>query len=517
MEFSRARALVRASAAIVLTLAFGASFVLVDAPPASAAAATLCKGYEGCADYGMTNHGYAAKNKNMYWRMYGGHNCTNYAAYLMVKAGMSNVRPWSNATGNAAGWGVGLKSKTNSTPGIGSIAWWKGGTGHVAYVEAVISPTEIIISEDSWGGDFYWRVINKAQGGWPNGFIHLKDRKTSTVPEYRAKPSTTTVWTDATKTKLAVPTVMAPGSTAYVEMSYVNTGTATWSGLQLATQRPNDHDSALAENWIAPNRAAVQQQAAVGPGATGTFGFTIRIPAGLADGTPVTEQFAPALESGTRVTYGTSTLSLVADSRSLFSTKPVPKITGTAKEGSTITAVAGSWKPSGKAQLSYTWKRNGTTISGAKAATYTLGAADVGRKITVTVKATAPKFISATTTSTAATVTSQFPSSIAIGGTLAGGEQIVSTNGKYRLYQRFDGALVVQDRFSNVISWSNKQTKRASYVTLTETGRLAAYSAEGKVMWSTKTSNKGVTKLQITTAGKIQLLTAKNAVVWTSK
>lgn len=503
---------------LAVALLFGTGLAVVDAPPASAAAATLCKGYEGCADYGMTSHGYSSANKNMYWRMYGGHNCTNYAAYMMVKAGLPNVRPWTTATGNASGWGVGMKSKTNTTPGIGSIAWWKSGTGHVAYVEAVLSPTEIIVSEDSWGGDFYWRVINKASGGWPNGFVHFKDRQTSTVPALRAKPLTTVVWTDATKSKLANTSVMAPGSTAYVEMTYLNTGTATWTGLQLATQRPDDHDSALAQNWIAPNRAAVQQQASVGTGASATFGFSIRIPAGLADGTPVSEQFAPVLDTGERVSFGTAALSVVADSRSIFTSQPVPKITGASAEGNVITATPGSWRPSGTAKFTYTWKRSGTVIPGQTAATYALGAEDVGRTITVVVKATATNFISATMSSAATPViASKYDNSLAIGETLAGGDQLVSANGRYRLYQRFDGGLIVQDRFTNATKWTNNQKKRATSTTLTATGSFAATNADGKVMWRTPTGNKGGERVYMNSNGKVQVLTAKNVVLWSSK
>ena len=43
----------------------------------------------------MSDAGYGAANATSYWRMYTGHNCTNYAAYRMVKSGMANVRPWS--------------------------------------------------------------------------------------------------------------------------------------------------------------------------------------------------------------------------------------------------------------------------------------------------------------------------------------------------------------------------------------------------------------------------------------
>ena len=518
MKHSRARALARATVSIATTivLALGVSLVSVAAPASAlSSSTTLCKGYEGCADYGMSSHGYNTANKNMYWRMYAGHNCTNYAAYMMVKAGMSNVRPWTNATGNAAGWGVGLKSKTNSTPGIGSIAWWKAGTGHVAYVEAVISPTEIIISEDSWGGDFYWRVINKSSGGWPNGFIHLKDKSKSSVPAYRAKVTSTTVWLDSTKQTPALTTLMNPGKTYWVEQTYVNTGTATWTGLELATQSPADHDSALAAGWAAANRPAVQKQAVVGTGQIATFAFPITIPKGLADGTKLVENFSPVLPgTTTRVANGDSTLSLTADSRSLFTTTPIPSIAGTAAEEAVLTAKPGSWKPAG-ATLSYTWKRNGVTISGATAATYALKPADVGRSITVTTTAKATKFITATRTSGAtAIVKSKHPAKLGADIRLNKGDQIVSGNGRYSVEQRSSGSLVLSDRLSGKVIWLNGAKGKASYTVLTALGSLASYNTAGKLIWKSPTAKKGVVDFAVTNDGKLRLRTATGSTVW---
>ncbi|NHA00238.1 CHAP domain-containing protein [Nocardioides sp. W3-2-3] len=92
----------------------------------------------------------------MYWNMYAGHNCTNYVAYRMIKAGMSTTRPWVGG-GNASEWGLQMKSITDQVPSVGSVAWWgrysngSGSAGHVGYVERVVSPNEIIISMDRLG------------------------------------------------------------------------------------------------------------------------------------------------------------------------------------------------------------------------------------------------------------------------------------------------------------------------------------------------------------------------------
>lgn len=142
-------------------------------PSAHAATQVLCTGYASCHARGYQHYGYAEQSKSMYWRMYRGHNCTNYVAYRLVQNGMPNVRPYAKL-GNAAGWGKVAKKLTNSKPNLGAVAWWK--SGHVAIVEKVVSPTEILVSEDNWGGDFRWRRITKSAKGWPTGFIHFLDQ-----------------------------------------------------------------------------------------------------------------------------------------------------------------------------------------------------------------------------------------------------------------------------------------------------------------------------------------------------
>ncbi|WP_323794283.1 CHAP domain-containing protein, partial [Nocardioides sp.] len=145
---------------------------LTATAPAQASSVYLCNGYKPCSNAGMSDFGYGAKNDAMYWRMYSGHNCTNYVAYRMIQAGMSTERPWSGS-GMAYNWGHAMKSITDKVPALGSVAWWDrnasgaGSSGHVAIVEKIVSDTEIIISEDSWSGDFHWRRIIKDGTTWP--------------------------------------------------------------------------------------------------------------------------------------------------------------------------------------------------------------------------------------------------------------------------------------------------------------------------------------------------------------
>lgn len=68
-------------------------------------------------------------------------------------------------------------------------------------------------------------------------------------------------------------------------------------------------------------------------------------------------------------------------------TAATPTITGTAKAGEELTASPGAWGPAGVA-LSYEWLAGGQHIVGATGATYTPGAAQVGKAITVRVTGT---------------------------------------------------------------------------------------------------------------------------------
>ena len=69
-----------------------------------------------------------------------------------------------------------------------------------------------------------------------------------------------------------------------------------------------------------------------------------------------------------------------------FANTVAPKISGTAKVGYTLTAVKGSWSPTPTA-YAYQWYRNGSAISGARAARYKPSTLDVGKRLSVKVTA----------------------------------------------------------------------------------------------------------------------------------
>ncbi|MFD7021600.1 hypothetical protein [Promicromonospora sukumoe] len=86
----------------------------------------------------------------------------------------------------------------------------------------------------------------------------------------------------------------------------------------------------------------------------------------------------------------------------LFTTA-TPTITGAPKVGSTLTAVPGSWSPTPTSYL-YTWKVDGTPVTGATSSTFTVPASAAGKKITVTVTGLKQYYESAATSAPTATV-----------------------------------------------------------------------------------------------------------------
>ena len=105
-----------------------------------------------------------------------------------------------------------------------------------------------------------------------------------------------------------------------------------------------------------------------------------------------------------------------------------PTISGTAKSGSTLTATAGTWKPTG-VSLSYQWLANGTAISGATAKTFKLTNTQAGKKISVKVTgkksgSRSASSTSAQTATVAGVLTSKKPT---ISGTAKSGKTLTAS------------------------------------------------------------------------------------------
>ena len=319
------------SAALVAVAALVAG-LLVWAPRAEASSTLLCQKFAPCARAGYPSYGYNANFRTMWWRMYAGHNCTNYVAYRMVSRGMSATRPWSGS-GDARNWGRVFASRTDQTPMVGSIAWWS--TNHVAYVEQIIDANTIVISEDHYGGEFDWRKIVRSGGGWPTGFIHLNDE--SLVPT--APPGISGA------PQVDVPLAASSGS---------------WSR----------GGASFSYQWFA-NGAPI-------PGATGPS-YT---PTAAQVGQVISVRVGAALP-GFATGYSSSAAT-APTAPGTMAVASAPTVAGVAKVGGVLTASGGSFSPAATAS-SLAWLADGVPIPGANQPTLTLGPDQLDHRITAVV------------------------------------------------------------------------------------------------------------------------------------
>ena len=135
-----------------------------------------------------------------YWRQNPGHNCTNHVAYRIVRNGMSNTRPGSDTATPTTGGRPSPSHDDNAHQRRGRLVGTEySSTGHVAYVEKVISPDEILVSEDNWGGDFRWRrVPARADGGRrASSTCATRRRRSATARPTGPSPCRAASWTPA--------------------------------------------------------------------------------------------------------------------------------------------------------------------------------------------------------------------------------------------------------------------------------------------------------------------------------
>ena len=326
----------------------------VDRISLTASSTYLCTGYAGCQTAGYGNAGYRQAASTQYWRMYTGHNCTNYVAYRLIQSGMPDVRPWEGS-GNASNWGAAMASITDQTPTVGSVAWYRsnvspaGSNGHVAYVEQVISDTEIIVSEDYWGGDFHWRRVTKTGGGWPSGFIHFNDRVVAptTAPAIVGTPA------------VGSPLEVVPGA---------------W------TPAPTN----VTVRWLADGAEI--------PGATAPS----YVPTPDVKGKALTAQVTALLDG---YTAGQAVLATAPVAPGAFQPTAVPAIQGVAEVGQTLTLTTSSWSPQ-PAKVKTQWYADGVALDGATGASLVLNRDHIDRRISARVTASASGYRKSRSTAT---------------------------------------------------------------------------------------------------------------------
>lgn len=404
--------------------------------PASATNVYLCSGYDSCARAGYSNAGYKAASSKMWWQMYSGHNCTNYAAYRMIQAGYSAKRPWTGS-GNATNWGVAMKSITDKTPVVGAVAWWKanapgvGSAGHVAYVERVVSPTEIIISEDSWGGDFSWRRITTASNRWPTGFIHFLDLPltntrapsisgtlqvgqtlTANYGRWANSPSTyaaqwlaagvpipgatkpTYVVTPDVRTKKLTLQVTAT-RTGYKSVTAVSATTAAVAFGQFEAVKPPEItgpaevDAVLSVDpgtWAPSPSASTVQWLADGKEIPGATDWKLPVVQDQIDAQITARVTAKVY--GYKLTSTTTAPTPKVLAGVIEVAKPA-QVVGKPQLGTTLTATPGTYAPA-DAKAVHTWLRNGVVVG--TGPSYTLRAADLGAVVSLRTDLTRAKY-----------------------------------------------------------------------------------------------------------------------------
>ncbi|WP_121251970.1 CHAP domain-containing protein [Nocardioides ferulae] len=394
----------------------------------------LCTGYDACSDAGYSHFGYKRAGRQMWWRMYAGHNCTNYVAYRMVKAGMSEERPW-DGSGMAYHWGVAMADITDQTPRVGAVAWWKKGSawapssGHVAYVEKVVSEDEILVSEDSWSGDFHWRRVVRGTSGWPSGFIHFIDEAPKEITVERPPSVNGTP-------EVGAPLVASPGSfkpAAKVKVSYrwtVGGEPVEGANASTFTPRPADKGRAVSVEVTAKRKGYTPASAAapVGKVRAGTMVLdadpvvtgtpevdgvlTLSAPPmtpspqttsvkWFVDGSPLTGADGWSLPLDQSLIGATVSARVVARAEGYrkiaVDTDPIGPVragtidvtepftvSGTPRYGEVLRVEPGRFTPA-DAWISYTWTRDGEPVAGATGDSYPLGVDDVGHRIAVEV------------------------------------------------------------------------------------------------------------------------------------
>ena len=413
-----------------LLLAVLAALLPLVPPAAHASSTYLCTGYSGCQGNGYAHFGYRKASSRMWWQMYPGHNCTNYVAYRLVRGGMSSVRPWSG-TGMAYNWGRAKRGITDQTPRVGAVAWWDryvpgaGSSGHVAYVEKVLSPRRIVISEDSWSGDFHWRRISKSGSGWPTGFIHFNDREITVRerPRISGQPAVGTslvatagTWSvssrhtfqwlaDGKPIRGATSSRFTPGPTlrgarlsvrvtasrrAYIDGSSTSTPTArvvrgTMQVLSspevTGTVRVGEVLSVRGAAWSPRPESTSIQWYAGGDPIAGERGSQLRLaPEHL--GKRIWARMAARREGYRRSALVTSRTSGVGLGR--FEIASPFSLTGGRRLGGRLEISPGRVSPA-DATTTYTWLRDGRAIPGATGTSYVPGLDDVGDRISVQV------------------------------------------------------------------------------------------------------------------------------------
>jgi hypothetical protein len=191
-----------------------------------------------------------------------------------------------------------------------------------------------------------------------------------------------------------------------------------------------------------------------------------------------------------------------------FTTAPQPSITGTAQVGSTLFAVTGTWAPQPDS-FTFKWWSNGVAISGATGSAYTLVAADLGKKITLTVTANKAGYTSLAKSSAATATVAAAPSPVAfttvptptISGTPKVGTPLTAATGTWApvpttfSYRWFVANVAVTGATAS--TYTPVAADVGKRITVTVTGSRSGYTTAAK----TSAASAAVVAAPVTTPG----------------
>ncbi|MFD4762331.1 hypothetical protein ACFWOJ_26735 [Streptomyces sp. NPDC058439] len=256
------------------------------------------------------------------------------------------------------------------------------------------------------------------------------------------------------------------------------------------TAKVGERLTATTGTWTPAPASYAFQWNADGKPVSGATASTYTVPAALL-GKKITVTVT-ARRTGTPDVRATSTAVTAAQGAAPRATT-APKITGTAKVGAKLTAASGSWTPSATS-YAYQWKADGKAIKGATASTYTVPAALLGKKVTVTVTARRTGHANgAATTASVKIATGSAPKATkqpTISGTAKVGRTLKAAHGTWTpaptsyAYQWYENGKVIKGATKS--SLTLKSAQRGKKITVKVTARRTGHAGGSATSKATK-------------------------------
>ncbi|MBO1902835.1 hypothetical protein J4H92_12855 [Leucobacter weissii] len=257
-------------------------------------------------------------------------------------------------------------------------------------------------------------------------------------------------------------------------------GKSTWSSFE-QTEAAGPNGGLLADNFTLEDHGGRALSTVIANGGEYAIGVAFTNDSG-----------ATVVDSAYRVVNiqaGTGKFSLGGAIEAPVIAGAKPTISGTARVGSTLTARATGWTPTG-VKLSYQWLRGGKAISGsaAKKASYKLVAADAKKRISVRVTGTLTGAANVVQTSAAKTVANGKISakSVKVTGTAKSGKTLRaktsswSPKGVKLSYQWLRNGKAIKGSAAKKSSYKVKKADRKKKISVRVTGKLTGYTTVTK-------------------------------------